>query len=474
VARRVVRVGATALCLALGARRGAAQQVGRPVAPKRPRPTGDLVAVPARAATRRERIDSLPPRSAATRHDSVGGLALVDLERLAADSNPGLRAARLDIARAAGDVTTAGLRPNPFASVIGDLFSPRTPMFGTTNGQAMLSVFQPVELGGKRARRVEVATAVQGVVVREVADSARRVLLAVRLAWVDVLAAREQLALAERALATWDRVVTLDRARLQEQQISGAELARVEVARSQADLAREQAVLDLLTAETTLAALVGRTARVPLADSLVTPAPLRDSLPSLEATALALRTDLRAARQARVAAEANVRLQDANARITPAIGGDVGVQPGNIPLFGVSASIPLAIFDRNQGEREKARATVEQVDRVVDGAALQVRADVRAAWAAYQVRLVNLRRFGADSAGGILGRARAVQESAEYAYRAGGSSLLEYLDAQRTFTDIQRAYVDAVAQYDRALAQIVGAVGALGMPRDGLLPLPPP
>jgi cobalt-zinc-cadmium efflux system outer membrane protein len=451
--RHPARIGAALLLLLRVATSLAAQQ-----APRRPRLPGAAASLV---------IDSLPPRSALTRRDSLDGLTLEALERLAIDSSPALAAARLEIARARGDRTGAALRQNPYTLVTADLLSPRSPQFGTTNGQWYVSVQQPIELGGKRARRIETADAIIATVSQQVADSVRRVLFAVRSGWIDVLAAREQLALAERTAATYDRLVTLDRERLRQQQVSGAEFARVEVARSQADLAREDVTLALRGTETALATLVARAPRVPLRDSLAPFPELRDSLADIEALALATRADLRAARQYRVAAEANVRLQDANARIAPAIGVDYGVMQGTLPLYGLSGSIPIPAFNRNQGEREKARATLEQADRLVALATVQVRADVRAAWDAYRTRRASLRRFDGDSAGGILARARSVQESAEFAYRAGGISLVEYLDAQRAFTEIARTYVEAIAQFDRSIVALTAAVGVGGLPRDG-------
>jgi cobalt-zinc-cadmium efflux system outer membrane protein len=389
--------------------------------------------------------------------DSV--LALSDVEQLALDSNPDLRAFRLEVGAARADLHTATLRPNPTLGLLADIVQLNHFGVHPDSGNWGATIAMPLELGGKRGARTALAEEVLSVTQLTVADSARHVLLAARLAWYDLVAARARLGIAEDVLANWRQLVTLNTSRFKEQQIAGVELARAQVALGAAEIGRDEADLAVRQAQGDLARILGRRGLVPVAAPLAvldtTPGPL--PLDSLEALALRERPDVLAAQAAQDAAAANVHLQEANATITPLVSGDFQNSQGT-PLIGVSASVPLPVFSRNQGEREKAAIRVDQATRQREATELAIRAEVRAARAELVTRQEALARFGAGTTDGILARARTIRETAAYAYQRGGTSLLELLDAERTYADVTRAWVDAVTQYDRIRAVLDAAI----------------
>lgn len=395
----------------------------------------------------------------AARADSTARLSLEQVERAALDSNPGLRVALLDVAAVRRDVVTAGLRPNPWLVVTGDVFGPGGVALQPSANQWGLSLQVPLELGAKRQRRSDVAEAVYSTSRLLLADSARRVLLVVRLAFYDVQAADQGLILAQRNVDLYARLVALDQSRLEQKQISGAELSRAVLARAQSDLARDLAELQLLKAQDALGLALGQRRRLAARDTLATIARAPAPLAALEAQALRERPDVLAGRALRRSAGANVRLQEANGVISPTVGVDFVSQQGQ-PSYGVSGTVPLALFNRNQGERSKAVVRQDQADRTMRAVELLALTDVRSAWSEFETRRVALSRFTTGGAEGILARAQAVLESTQYAYRAGGVSLLEFLDAVRTFADITRAYVDAVTAYNKSVATLDAASGA--------------
>jgi cobalt-zinc-cadmium efflux system outer membrane protein len=293
----------------------------------------------------------------------------------------------------------------------------------------------------------------------QVADSARRVLLAARQAWFDLLGARERRRIAAEVMENWQRLVTLDENRFKAQQIAGVELQRAQVALSTAQIAVDEADLAYRAAQDALAGILGTRERVDADGTLAALDVAVPPLDSLEQAALRDRPDVLAARAAREAAAANVRLQKANAAITPAIAADFESSQG-VPLAGLSASVPLPFFNRNQGEREKAAVRVEQADRLVHATEVGALTDVRAAWQELRTRRAALDRFADTSPDGILARAKAIRETAAYAYQRGGTSLLELLDAERTSADLTRAYVDAVTQFNRGRALVDAAAAA--------------
>ena len=373
--------------------------------------------------------------------------------------NPSLRALRYEVPAAEADVTTALLRPNPFANVTGDVFPFIGEKFAPAGKQYGVSVQLPIERGNKRARRSETAEAAVRAVSESIADAERLVVLTARQAWIDLLSARSSLASADRTLASYDQLVELNRSRLSAKQIAGAELSRSIVARSQAAIQRDEADLALRQARATLGALLGRTLNVTPRDTL---APTRRTVAPIDtllAHAKSTRADARAARSVAAVASANTRLQAANAKSDITVGVDASVQQ-YVRLYGVSGSIPLAVFSRNQGEREKAavrEAQAAQRIRAVDAA---IEAEIRAAYAEYETRRASLARFADPSRESIMAEAMSIKDAAEFAYRNGSTSLLELLDAERTYTDLYRAYIDTVARYQKSLA-LVDAVAGL-------------
>ena len=390
----------------------------------------------------------------------VPRLTLAELERAALDSNPGLRVASVDVALARADAITAALRPNPQASVVADVLPlGDAARYAPSNNQYSLSLQLPIELGGKRQRRTETAEAYASTAQLLYADSARRVLLAVRLAFYDVQAGEQGLQLASRNVQLYARLTALSRSRFEQKQISGTELSRAALGQTQAELARDAALVQLQRAQDVLAFTVGRRERIAVRDTLAPSTRSIADLATLEAMALRQRPDVLFGRALRAAADANARLQDANATITPSVSVDYVVQQGQ-QMYGVSGSVPLNLFNRNQGEREKARYRQLQADRTLHGAELAALTDLRSAWTDYEGRRAAVARFSTAGPDGILARAQSVLESTEFAYRSGSLSLLEYLDAVRTFAEIYRSYVDAVAQLNKAISALDAASGA--------------
>ena len=415
--------------------------------------------LPGIAAGAQSRLGVVPPVGSGAR-DSVVRQSLADVERAALDSNPGLRVAALDVRQARADIITAGLRPNPTAQVTGDLLPLRDGTLSSAHDNTYgLSVQLPLELGGKRARRTETAQAIADGAGYFYVDSARRVLLVVRNAYFDLQAADQALQLAERNLAIYQRLSTLSQNRFEQKQVSGTEYSRALLARAQAELARDAALLTVRRAQDNLALAIGRRVRVAARDTLVLLAREVPALDALEQAALRQRPDVLFARAQLQAGQANVRLQDANARISPTLSADWTSSQGT-SSYGLSGTIPIPVFSRNQGEREKSRARLEQATRAQQATEISALTDVRSAWADWDTRRSAIARFSAGGSEGILARAQSVLDATEFAYRSGSLSLLEYLDAVRTFADITRSYVDAITAYNKAVAALDAASGA--------------
>lgn len=171
--------------------------------------------------------------------------------------------------------------------------------------------------------------------------------------------------------------------------------------------------------------------------------------------ALENRPDLKAAMQAVEKARTDHKLAVANGSTDPTFGFDVGRNPPIDQYFGVSVSIPLRIFDRNQGEKLRTQIDIDRDQRLLDATQAQVFSDVDSAYALVNSNLILLRPYKAK----YLEQAVRVRETVRFAYEHGGASLLDLLSAENEYRSVQLNYVNLVGSYLTAAAQLNLAVG---------------
>ena len=384
--------------------------------------------------------------------ERITRLSLNDAVNVAARENPTVRAKEFERQAVSANEITAGLRPNPTANFLAEQFGGASDASQT---QYTLSIGQPLELGGKRQRRVESARAATRVSGYELEDVRRQVTFQVKKSFGDSLVARETLALADENLKTLDDLERIQRFRAERGDISELELLRIQVQRFAFERDAADARQALRAAKIALRATAGPE-RIAEDFDVVGDLTWRDIAPTQAALyrrALANRPDLRAAEAARERARADVKLARANAwwDVTPQIEYQ-RIGPDNTIGFGVS--LPIRIFDRNQGEIARSRAEVNRVDSTREAVAIQALSEVDTALTALrteQEKLTALR----DS---YLPRARQVRDTVEYAYRRGAVSLLDFLDAQRTYRDTAAEYVRSLGNYWTSVYQLEAAV----------------
>lgn len=382
-------------------------------------------------------------------------LTLDDALNLALAENPTVRAKTFELQATRANEITAALRPNPSASYTAERFGASS---GSLEHTATLA--QTIETGGKRRRRLESARAASRVTVYELADVRRQVVFQVKKAFTDVLVARATLALAEENLRTLDELERIQRFRAERGDISELELTRIQIQRFAFERDAADARQAMAAAKIALRAVIG--SAVFAADFDVTgdlafrDMPLeRDEL--VRAT-LASRPDVLAAEAARTKARADVGLARANAwwDVTPLL--EYKRTDSNEQTFGFGISVPIRIFDRNQGEIARTRAEVDRAEAQREAVIAQAVSEVDTALSAVQTqrqRIAVLR----DT---YLPKAELARRTVEFAYRRGGFSLLDFLDAQRTYRETALEYARAQGNYWTAIYQLEAAVGGPG------------
>lgn len=382
----------------------------------------------------------------------------------ALQKNLALLAERANIAIAEARLITARLRPNPVFSAGGDHLDLLGTGFNEFNaaGPAEFSLRTDFihERGGKRRSRVEVAQTSLSVAELEFLNAVRCLRLEVQSAFVDALLARENLALARQNLESFNRIVDINTVRLKAGDLAEVELIRSRLAALQQANAVRRAEIALHSALIKLQSLMGRTrftAEIQVAGELRRDGAVPD-LEALRQTALENRPDLRALRRDAERAAAALRLELARGKVDFTYGTEYRRQQGLAGtgnMLGFFFSAPLPVFDRNQGEIERARQEQRQTELRIRALEASIAAELENAYQQFAASRSLLERIETR----MLTQAREVREIIEYSYRRGEASLLELLDAQRAFNDTMQAYNEARAEYARNLYLLEALAG---------------
>jgi cobalt-zinc-cadmium efflux system outer membrane protein len=380
-------------------------------------------------------------------------------------SNPTLRAGQLNIDESKAQEITAYLRPNPelTLSTDGTQLAPYNggyrPFAGTQFGPSVSYLHEREQKRELRLKSAEKATAISG---SQQADLERTLLFNLRNAFVQALQAKSVLAVTRENLSYYDRVLAVGRDRLSAGDIAQVDLDRLELQRVQYESDVQTAEVNLRTARILLLMLLNDRTPVEQFDIAGTFDFREDvaSLESLRSTAFDARPDLRAAVQAVDKAKTDHQLAVSNGSTDPTFSGWVTHNPSfNNPFdnntVGASVSIPLRIFDRNQGEKERTEIDIRRNERLRDAARAQIFNDVDSAYATLNSSLTLLRPYKTK----YLEQASRIRDTISFAYEHGGASLLDFLNAQNDYRSIQLNYLNLVGSWLTAASQLNLAVG---------------
>jgi len=384
----------------------------------------------------------------------------------ALQNNPGLLAEKLGIPVAETAVITARLRPNPVVSASSDHLDWLGTGYSEANGagptETALRVDIPWERGHKREYRVDTAGYAQKIAEARVADSIRRLRLDVTLACIDVIQAKARLDLANDNLKSLEGVVQLNETRLQGGAIPPIELTRSRVAMLQFRSNVKTAELALTTARVRLQTLLGRGPGQPIvdiSDPLKIPIPpATPGLDQIQTRAITVRPDIQAARLDQARSQSELRLQLANGKVDYSAGAEYRRQQGvngTGNSVGFFFSVPLPVFNRNQGEIARVTSEEVQLQKQIDALQSQVSGEVTGAYREYETA----RQLIGDIESDLLGLSQEARNTTNYVYQAGAGSLLDVLDAQRAFNETMSTYYDAQADYRRAVSRLASVVG---------------
>src|SRR5579871_6238059 len=380
-------------------------------------------------------------------------------------NNTSLLAAKLNIDELKAQEITAHLRPNPdfTLSADGTQIAPShgvwQPFAGTFVSPGVSYLF---ERRNKRGLRYEAAKQGTAIGAAQQSDTERTLIFNLRSAFVGVLQAKSVLKLAQDNLDYYDKILKISRDRFQAGDIARIDLDRLELQRLQYESDLQTAVVNLRTTKINLLALLNDRRPVDSFD-VDGPYDFSENLLALDdyrKQALDARPDLRAALLTVKQAETNYQLAAADGSTDPTIGvwfthnGSFN-NPDALNTIGASVSIPLRIFDKNQGEKLRTRVDINRSEKLRQGTETQVYSDVDTAYATVASNIALLKPYRDK----YLAQAVRVRDTVLFSYQHGGAALIDFLNAENDYRAVQLSYVNLIGAYLTAAAQMNQAVG---------------
>ena len=377
-----------------------------------------------------------------------------------ATANPFLLAGQVGIEESRAQEITAYLRPNPTLGLIADQLNPfpggpSHSTFGDVLSVATVSYLH--ERRHKRELRLESAQDNTKITISGQADLTRNLLFTLRGAFVQILHEKAVLALAKENLSYYDHLLDVNRERYKAGAIAQVDLDRLEIQRVQYES-------DLQTAEVTL-----RTSKIQLLQLLNDRTPVEQfdvsgpydfsadvqDLTTLRQIALDTRPDLLAATQTTEKARNEYQLVVANGSTDPTFSFDAGRNPPIDQYIGVGVTIPLRIFDHNQGEKLRTKLDIQRSERLTEATRAQVFNDVDSAHATLMSTVILLKPYKEH----YLPQASRIRDTISFSYEHGAASLLDFLNAQADYRSVQLSYLNLISSYLVAASQLNLAVG---------------
>jgi len=411
---------------------------------------------------------SAPPTAAPTPTRDRPAATQITLEQaitLALANSPSIKAARTQIQQSQAQEITANLRPNPtlawdsqFIPVFSGDFSTDT----LNNLQQFdIGLGYLFERGHKRQNRLQAARDATAVTAAQIADMERTLVFNVAQQFVNVLLANSTLQFAVENLNSFQDTVTISEQRYKAGDISEGDNLKIKLQLLQFQTDVSSARVAKVQALGSLRQLVGYVSLPHDFDVVgdLSYQPLTAALPDLQVKALATRPDLLAAQKGVKAANSQISLAKANSKV------DFNASASYSHVSGASStslffSVPLPIFDRNQGEIARTKFALTGAELTARAAEDTVMTDVTNAYESASSNQDVVKLY----VSGYLKQAQDSRDISQYAYKAGAATLLDFLDAERSYRSTQLAYRQALAAYMLSLEQLRQAIGTRSLP----------
>lgn len=385
-----------------------------------------------------------------------GTLSMEQALILVDEMNPGLKSARLDTQASEGHVSQAGARQNPTISLEAENFGGRNEQRGFGVAEYTAQVEQTIEFGGKRDKRIHTAKMEQRLTVLDLESIRLDIHADTRRRFIRVLGAQERVNLAKETVALTEALVKAAAARVESGKVSPMELEKAHVLLAQTTIALGQTTGDLQTARTLLAAQWGSV--TPAFESAAGDLPTLPDIPPLSEITSRLSGNPDMARWTIEIERAQAFLAQERATLVPDLTVAAGIRRSTetgSDTFVSGISLPLPIFDRNQGSVRSATAMLVKAERQRHAAEIGATADLMAAHQTFST--VAKKASALQTA--VLPRVKTVLDAVRSGYTQGKFAYLEVIDAQRALVEARTEYIEALISAHSALADLERIAG---------------
>jgi cobalt-zinc-cadmium efflux system outer membrane protein len=398
-------------------------------------------------------VEASPAREV---REPTGVVTLAQAQALALLQNPRLVAFGWEVRAREAQILQAGLLPNPEVGVEVENFAGSGALQKFRSTEITILLSQLIELGGKRGKRVRVAALESTLAAWDYETTRIEVLTQVTQAFVEVLSAQEHVRLNEDLVRLAEQVLNTVAERVRAGKVSPVEETRFQVALSTSRIALERAQRDLEASRKRLVTTCG--GRTPTFASAAGTLDTVSAIPPAERLLDLIAQNPEIARWATemVQRQAALEREEAQRIPDPTLRGGfrhLSETGDNALVMGVS--IPLPVFNRNQGKVLEARYRLAKVGEERRAAEAQVRAALAEAYGALSRAFVEATRLHTE----VLPGAQRVFNAISEGYRQGKFGLLDVLDAQRTLFEARGRYLEALAAYHQAVAEVERLIG---------------
>ncbi len=381
----------------------------------------------------------------------------------AKSNNPVLKTAFFNIGIVETDITTAKLRPNPIInnqtlqSINGQNHPANTDFFSPYNRQVWWQLTKPIRLPNQRKYKIELAQ--QNVLLEQnsYADLERNLSFDVANQWLDTWFLQTKLELYLQAQKNIDSLVKINELRLKNLVITKTDLVRTKLIAEQYNLQIRSIKQSYLNELKKLKLLLGTSdsLSIDIKDEIEPLAANGFSLDSLIVVSQENRTDVRTSKTAIEVSKTNINLQKAMAWPMPELGMIWNPQ-NTIPYLGFFGTVQIPIFSKNQGEVAKSEILKSQAQQSFQALQLKINTEIQVAFQSYRTQRETLAKYES-----ILTQSEAVLNSVRYAYLKGGTTIIDFLEAQRTWFDTRQIYFDALLSYRKSYIQLLYSTGVI-------------
>lgn len=382
--------------------------------------------------------------------------------RTARENNRQLRVEKYNLNIAETDVIDAKLRPNLNLSnesiqMTRQRDFEKEPWSSPYNREMMWQLSKTFQIAGQRKHKIEFAERNVDFAQRSFVEVESELLAEVAEKWIEVWTAIKQLEVIQTAKQYTDTLITINERRLHNNAITETEMMRTRLISNQFEIQHKTFIREFENRQKELQYLLGVTADVAIdtADQFLYPIPAHPD--TLLRLALENRSDLKASQSLLAMSEANIKLQNSLAYPQPELG--LVWNPQNaVPHVGFLVGIELPIFNRNQAERKKSLLMRDQAQENVSATQIQLENEIQIAFANYSLQAEN-----AESYTTILQQSQEILDNVRYAYERGGTTIIDFLEAQRSWLETREEYYEILNDFRQSYIQLLFTSGLINL-----------